>query len=209
MSATADRSPTSACAMRSRGNSGKKLVTLCSTKSGRDPSRVHVCVPVGVRSADVVTSTQRWLRGCPVVAARPDIASGRGLGQHARSFTSSFRSSGRLDKESLTVRRTHQIPGTTFSLLGVAALAAALLTSCDGDEPDTAAGSVDDDDDDDDGEATGDAPADAEAPDAEAERSEIVANLLEAGYLDDAITVDDGGLVIVGGDAIVTLEASR
>jgi hypothetical protein len=107
------------------------------------------------------------------------------------------------------MRRTHQFTATTFPLLGAAALAAALLTSCDGDEPDTVAAADSDDVDADASEATGDAPADAEAPDAEAVRTEIVENLLEAGYLDDAITVDDGGLVIVGGDAIVTLEASR
>jgi hypothetical protein len=41
------------------------------------------------------------------------------------------------------------------------------------------------------------------------ERDEIVANLIEAGYPESEIELDDEGQVIVGGDAVVSLEASR
>lgn len=56
-----------------------------------------------------------------------------------------------------------------------------------------------------------DAALDGDDPqDADDDRiSEIVDNLEQAGFAADDITIDDEGQVVVGGDAVVTLEASR
>lgn len=51
--------------------------------------------------------------------------------------------------------------------------------------------------------------ADPAAAEAEDRSLEILDNLEAAGYPESDIEVDDEGLVIVGGDAVVTLEASR
>jgi hypothetical protein len=53
-------------------------------------------------------------------------------------------------------------------------------------------------------------PGDADALDAAETRTlEIVDNLRQAGYPDEAIEIDEDGAVIVGGDAVVSLGASR
>lgn len=80
------------------------------------------------------------------------------------------------------------------------ALAATMMSACEGSEPDTVDAADDGDS------ADSDTGAPAEETD---EVTEIVANLHEAGYPEREIVVTDDDVVIVGGDAVVTLEASR
>jgi hypothetical protein len=87
------------------------------------------------------------------------------------------------------------LPGTasfSFRPLATATLTALALAACstedverDGEGPEAADAELDDD------------------------TLEIFENLKDAGFPEDDIEVDDEGLVIVGGDAVVTLEASR
>jgi Dual-action HEIGH metallo-peptidase len=97
----------------------------------------------------------------------------------------------------------HPTFGATFSTLGAAALAATVLIGCEGEgsSPDADQDAAD---------ASGESSsAAADQGDADAELAEIVENLKEAGYPEREIAVDDDGVVMVGGDAVVTLGASR
>ncbi len=105
------------------------------------------------------------------------------------------------------MRSNHNVIPASSPSLRVTALAAALLTACQGDEARGPA--ADGDAAETESEATEGEPVGVEALDPEAARLEIVANLQEAGYPEREIEVNADGLVIVGGDAIVTLEASR
>jgi hypothetical protein len=87
------------------------------------------------------------------------------------------------------------LPGTasiSFRPLATATLSALALAACTTDDV----------------ERDGEDPAAAEA-ELDDETLEIVENLKQAGFPEEGIEIDEEGLVIVGGDAVVTIEASR